>query len=131
MQIPPWDDRYAYMSRGNTIKKFKLSGNSDDKGDVVFTVDGENIYLGNCLLLDEETLIAGINIRTDEVDDRGVTVYGKFGILIDSRDNGYYLLDDAYMGAMALDPRTGELLRTASLGDRKYEIRKFEIVKEN
>lgn len=129
LQVPPWDNRYAYIARGEDILKFKISRNSVDEDDVVFTINGDKIYLGNCLMLDEDRLIAGISLPTEEVDERGVRISGKFGILIDRKADGYYLLNDGLLGAMAMNPETGQLLRVAIADERKYEVREFEIVK--
>ncbi|WP_269538776.1 hypothetical protein [Cerasicoccus fimbriatus] len=129
LQVPPWDNRYAYIARGEDIRKFKISRNSADEDDVVFTINGDKIYLGNCLMLDEDRLIAGISLPTEEVDERGIKISGKFGILIDRKADGYYLLSDGLLGAMALNPETGQLLRVAIADERKYEVREFEIVK--
>lgn len=128
LQVPHWDDRYAYIGRGNTIRKFRVSRNSADEDRVVFEMEGEGLYISQSLMLDEDRLIIGLSLPTNEVDERGLKVSGRFGIFIDRKANGYYLVSNGAMGALAQHPTTGQLYRVVITEGRELEIREFDLV---
>lgn len=113
LQVPSWDSNHAYIARGNSITRFSLSGGSADIKDEIFSIDGYNVYLGNTLMVDRDRIIAGLSLPTEEKDNRGVEISGKFGIYIDRVAGGYYLIRDDYLSPMAISPDGRRMIRSS------------------
>jgi hypothetical protein len=125
LQVPPWDSLHAYIACCNKITRFKLSPNSAELKDVVFSIEGKEVYLGDTLMLSKNKLIAEISLPTTQ----GISGSGNFGIYIDLEANGYYLLaGDGYLGAMALAPDSSRMIRLINSPDnRSSSISEFEL----
>lgn len=128
LQVPPWDSGHAYIARGNSITRFKLSAGKAEVRDVALSVEGDEIYFGNTLLLGQGKLIAGVGFASGEKDARGVSVVDNFGLLIDIQARGYRLISDDYLGPMALAPDSSRRIRASKIdGGRAQQISEFDI----
>ncbi|MFH1498354.1 MAG: hypothetical protein ABII82_11060 [Verrucomicrobiota bacterium] len=127
LQVTSWDNNHAYIANGNVILRFRVSDDSAALKDEVFSIEGEDIYLGNTLMLDREKIIVGLTLPTGEKDSRGVSIAGKFGIYIDRSAGGYYLIHDDYLSAMAVSPDGRRMIRSSRESARKYILTEFAL----
>lgn len=112
-QIPHWDGDYAYIARGNSIRKFRINGNSAESGEgkAVFEIVGDRIFMGNTLMPDANAVVASLSLPLGEKDERGMERMAMFSIYIDRKEGGYYLVSDKLLGCMALAQDHTTMLR--------------------
>ena len=110
LQIPNWDDRTVYLGRGDTIHKFRLSGNEAEMDGDFLNINGENLFISNALIIDTNRVILSLTHSAGAKDKDGRDLYKIFSILVDKEARGYYFLAPSNMGAMAISDQ-GRMVR--------------------
>ncbi len=125
LQVPSWDDEYAYVTYRHAVTRHRLSSDSAEAADKAFAIEGERVILDRTLMLGPGQVIVGLKFFTDLVDARGYPLSRFYGIYVDKAAGGYFLFAAGMLGAMDVHPVENRLIRESKDAQRRAILTEF------
>ncbi|MFH1500189.1 MAG: hypothetical protein ABII82_20485 [Verrucomicrobiota bacterium] len=129
LQVPSWDNEYAYVTYRHAITRHRLSADSAEAVDQAFAIEGERVILDRTLMLGPDKAIIGLKFFTDLVDGRGYPISRYYGIYVDKAAGGYHLFATGMLGAMDAHPVENRLIRQSRDAQRRSILTEFSFRK--